>query len=226
MRHHFDFGTDRAVVGDELVRPEAWDALRTRIAGAFALARSPEELERVAKARPELAARARAIDRWLDGKGVGRLASYGVGGGVLEWWLSQLRPERDLVLADYAPETVERLRKLFPGTEVHRRDLRADPPLDADAHLLHRVDTELADAEWHDTLQRFARETLLVVATEVATPRRLANELLTRIRRRHLTRAGWLRTRDAFEALWRDTHDARPLRLHDLEGWALTPRRP
>ncbi len=191
MRHHFDFGTDRAVVGDELVRPEAWDALRTRIAGAFALARSPEELERVAKARPEL-----------------------------------LRPERDLVLADYAPETVERLRKLFPGTEVHRRDLRADPPLDADAHLLHRVDTELADAEWHDTLQRFARETLLVVATEVATPRRLANELLTRIRRRHLTRAGWLRTRDAFEALWRDTHDARPLRLHDLEGWALTPRRP
>ena len=26
------------------------------------------------------------------------------------------------------------------------------------------------------------------------------------------------------EALWRDTHEARPLRVHDLEGWALTPR--
>jgi hypothetical protein len=50
--------------------------------------------------------------------------------------------------------------------------------------------------------------------------------LLLRIRSRRLTRAGWLRTRYAFEALWRDTHDAQPLRLYDLEGWALTPRRP
>ena len=27
LRHHFDFGADRPVVGDDLVRPEAWDAL-------------------------------------------------------------------------------------------------------------------------------------------------------------------------------------------------------
>ena len=65
---------------------------------------------------------------------------------------------------------------------------------------------------------------MLVVATEVATPRRLLQELLLRLRSRGLSRAGWLRTRDAFEALWRDTHDARPLRLHDLDGWALDPR--
>jgi muconolactone delta-isomerase len=73
-------------------------------------------------------------------------------------------------------------------------------------------------------MRRFAAERVLVVATEVATPRRLLYELLLRLRRRHLSRAGWLRTRGAFEALWRETHDARPLRLQDLDGWALTPR--
>jgi hypothetical protein len=66
--------------------------------------------------------------------------------------------------------------------------------------------------------------TILVVATEIATPRRLARELMLRARNRHLTRAGWLRTRGAFETLWSGTHDAEPIRLYDLEGWALTPR--
>ena len=33
MRHHFDFGADRGLVGDDLVRPGAWDALRTQTTG-------------------------------------------------------------------------------------------------------------------------------------------------------------------------------------------------
>ena len=142
---------------------------------------------------------------------------------MLEWWLEQLRPERRLLLADYAPETVERLRELFPAAEVRRHDLLADPPLTADVHLLHRVDTELTDDQWHEALRRFADERVLLVATEVATPKRLVQELLLRLRGRGLTRAGWLRTRGAFEALWRDTHEARPLRLHDLDAWDLAP---
>ncbi len=224
MRHHFDFGPDRAVVGDDLVRAEAWDALRTRTDGAFSVAASREELERTADGRPEIGERARAIERWLEQRDVDALASYGVGGGVLEAWLLRLRPERRLALTDYGPETVERLRALFPEAEVVRHDLLRDAPLGAEAHLFHRIDTELTDEQWRDVLRRFAGETILVVATEVATASRLARELLLRARNRHLTRAGWLRTRGSFEALWRQTHDAESLRLHDLEGWVLTPR--
>jgi hypothetical protein len=226
MRHHFDFGADRTIVGEDLVRPTAWDALRTSTQGAFALARSPAELERAARARGELTERARAIDRWFEDHRVGTVASYGVGAASLEWWLCHISPERSMVLADYAPRTVERLRELFPGVEVCRHDLRTDPPLSADIHLFHRVDTELSDGQWRETLARFAREKVLLVATEVATPRRLAYELLVRARSRRPTRAGWLRTRDAFQTLWQGTHEAQALRLHDLEGWALTPRRP
>jgi hypothetical protein len=224
MRHHFDFGADRAVVGDDLVRPEAWDALRTRTDGTFSLAATREELDRTADARPEIGGRARAIDSWLERQDVRTLASYGVGGAVLEAWLLRLRPERRLLLADYAPATVDRLRRLFPDADVIRHDLVNDAPLAAGAHLFHRVDTELTDEQWRVVLERFAGETILVVATEVATARRVGRELMLRLRNRHLTRAGWLRTRGSFEALWEGTHDAQPLRLHDLDGWALTPR--
>jgi hypothetical protein len=226
MRHYFDFGSERALVGGDLVRPEAWDALRVRSGGPFAMPETRAELELAADEQPELAERARAIDAELVRRRVETVASYGVGAGLIEAWLERLRPERKLVLTDYAPRTVERLRTLFPEAHIHEQNLVRDPPLEADAHLLHRVDTELTNDEWRGLLKRFANERVVIVATEVATLPRLAAELVGRVRRRGLSRAGWLRTRDAFEALWTPTHDACPVDFHDLHGWVLEPRRP
>ena len=169
--------------------------------------------------------RAREIDRWLEENGVGTLASYGVGGGILEWWLRAAAAQS---AGCCSPSTRPRP---WSGCECFSRTPKSTATTSsptrrsqADAHLFHRVDTELSDAEWRETLRRFAGAVVLVVATEVATPQRLLQELLLRLRSRRLSRAGWLRTRGAFEALWRDTHEARPLRLHDLEGWSLEPR--
>ncbi len=226
VRHVYDFGDDRAVVGDDLVRPDAWDALRTQTSGPFAIARDAAELDRMADEHPEVGERARAIDRVLEERGVGTLASYGTGGGLPERWLQRIRPDRRLLLTDYGPETVERLRLLFPGVEVHRHDLLRDEPLEADAHLFHRIDTELGDAEWKQVFSRFAGRTVLVVATEVASTRRIAAEVRKRLQNRHVSRAGWMRNRAAFEALFRATHGARPLTFNDLDGWLLEPRRP
>jgi hypothetical protein len=225
MRHYFDFGPERALVGDDLARAESWDALRVQSSGPFAMPETRAALERAADEQPSLAERARAIDTQLERLGVGTLASYGAGAGVLEIWLERLRSDRRLLLTDYAPQTVERLRTLFPAADVREYDLLREPPLDADAHLLHRVDTELTNDEWRELLRRFADEALVVVATEVATLPRLGAELLGRVRRRGLSRAGWLRTRDAFEALWEPTHDALTVDFYDLAGWVLEPRR-
>jgi hypothetical protein len=226
IRHYYDFGADRAIVGDDLVRPEAWDRLRTETNGVFAIPPTREEFVRKAEERADIAGRARAVDAWLEAKGAEVVASYGVGGASLEWWLHKLRPSRKLVVTDYAEATVKRLEENFPEADVRYHDLSRDQPLPADVHLFHRIDAELSNADWREVFTRFARVPILVVATEVLDLRRLLIELhmRRRMKQRHATKAGFIRSRAAFEALWRQTHTSEPVPMHDLTGWALRPR--
>jgi hypothetical protein len=224
LRHVYDFAEDRALVGDDLVRPEAWDALRTRTSGPFGLPAEREAWIIAAEADGAIGGRADAIDSWLRAAGADSVASYGVGSGALELLLHRRTPGRRLIATDFGPATVARLAGLFPEAEVRTHDLLSAPPLDADVHLLSRVDTELTDDEFRTVLRAFAGERLLVVATAVISPVDAALQILQRLRHRGLTRAGWARNRAAFEALWRPTHDATAIVVHDLAAWDLRPR--
>ena len=212
-------------MGDDLVNPEAWDGLRTTTSGPFALPGKRDEFVHGAENRPELAERARAIDTWLERERVGRLASYGVGAAALEWQLHRLRPTRDLIVTDYGQKTVARLREVFPEATAAVHDLFAGP-VPADMHLFHRVDTELDNDAWTRVFATFADVPVLMVATEILDLKRFLLELRIRplLRARHASRAGFLRTRSALEALWEPTHSGVPLRMYDLQAWALTPR--
>lgn len=224
LRHVFDFAGDRDLVGDDLVRPEAWDNLRTRTSGPFAIPAGRDAWVAAAEANPALVARAQAIHSWLERAGAQSLASYGVGGAPLELLLHRRAPGRRLIATDFGPATVARLAGLFPEAEVREHDLLRAPPIAADVHLLHRVDTELTDDEFRSVLRAFAGERVLVVATAVLTPVDLALTVVQRVLHRRLTRAGWARNRASFEALWRPTHDATALTIHDLAAWDLRPR--
>jgi hypothetical protein len=221
--HYFDFGADRDLVGNDLVRPEAWDALRTKTTGPFAMPDTRESWEAVADEHPILRERAEAIGDVIDSRGGGGIASYGVGGASLECWLKRLSPERPLLIGEYAPDTVERLRSIFSEAEVHHHDLLADPPLEADWHLFHRIDTEFSNAQWRQVLDGFRDQRILVAASEVIGLREAVRELRKGIRRGS-TNSGRLRNRAAFEALWRSSHEAEPVEIADLRGWVLTPR--
>jgi hypothetical protein len=224
LPHRYDFGDDAGVVGDDLLRPDAWDSLRLRTSGPFSIASDRAELERQAEERAEIGDRMRLVDGLLRDRGVRSLASYGVGGALPELWLLRLDSARRLLLTDYAPETVTRLRELLPEAEVHRHDLLADLPLDAGMHMFHRIDTELDNGQWRGVFRRFAEQPILVVATEVLPAREIPRRLRAAVRGRRATRAGWTRTRSAFESLWRRTHRGTHLTLVDLEAWILDPR--
>jgi hypothetical protein len=225
IRHYFDFGEARELVGDDLTRPDAWDALRTHTDGPFAAPHNRQEAERMVAEHREIALRAEALDAWLAREGVGSLASYGVGGATLEASLRALAPQRRLLLGEYAPQTVERLRTIFPEPEVtiELHDLLADAPLPADVHLLHRVDTELRAAQWRAVLRRFDGQRIVFVAAGVVDVRGAVAEIRKGLRR-GATKAGWVRTQPALEALWRDTHIGHRLALPDLPAWVLEPR--
>jgi hypothetical protein len=224
IRHVYDFGDDRALVGDDLVRPEAWDALRTRTNGPFAMADSAEEAERQARAHPELVHRADALAAWLAREEIARMVSYGAGGGALELLVAPHTHAPELVLTDYGPETVARLRRVVPGADVVHHDLLVDAPLEGDLHLFHRIDTEFDNGQLRAILRRFADRHVLVIATGAVTPLEALREVAYRFRNRHVSRAGWRRTAATFEALWRPTHEARRLTVHDLPAWDLRPR--
>jgi hypothetical protein len=225
VRHHYDFGADRAVVGDDLIRPEAWDALRTQTSGPFALAETRAAWESTADEHPELEARARRIGELLDARGVRRLASYGVGGATLECWLKRVSPERELVVTDYAQATVDRLAGIFTEAECMRHDLFEDAALDADVHLFHRVDTEFSNEEWGQVFGRFAGLPVLFVAAGQVDLRGALAEW-RKGRRPGASRAGWVRTRPALERLWARTHSGHAVDVGDLPAWQLDPKLP
>lgn len=215
VRHRFDFGPDSDMVGGDLVRSEAWDALRTKTCGPFALPGTRDALETEVARRADLATRAAAIHDLLP---TGSVASYGVGAAIVE--LTLFRLGRRVMCGEYAPLTVDRLHAVAPELAPVQHDLLVDRPLDADWHLLHRVDTEFTNRQWRVILERFRDQQLLIVASEILPGRRVWNEL-----RRPGVRAGWLRNRAAFERLWRRTHHAERRRAADLHGWLLIPRR-
>ena len=225
VRHHFDFGADRAVVGDDLVRPEAWDALRTQTSGGFALGTTREEWERTADAHPQLGARARRLDALFARRGARRIASYGAGGATIECWLKRVAPDREIVVTDYAPATIERLRPIFAEAECVVHDLATDPPLDADVHLFHRIETEFDNRRWREILARFSGQSVVFVAAGQVGLRGALVEVARGLLPRS-SRAGWVRTRPAIEALWEPTHSAHPVDVGDLPAWELEPKMP
>jgi hypothetical protein len=223
ITHRFDFGDDAAVVGDALRGSVAWDALRTRSAGPFALPATADEL--AARAVSSAArARAAALGAILEREGWTSVASYGAGTAVVEAALLRAAPRLRLVLTEFAPATVARLAQLLPEAAVVPHDLRRDEPVaGVDVHLLNRVDTELDDAAFAQAVERFSTVPVIVVATELLTPRAVVRELLTR-RRPGARAAGLVRSRGAFEAIFRATHTLERIRVDDLDGWLLRPR--
>jgi hypothetical protein len=161
LRHRFAFA--RPLPGG-LDSPDAWDALR-RGDDSFGLPASRVEWE-AAAARSGLEQRAVAVARVAEELGARRVCSYGVGTGMFEWNLHRVAPQLELECTDFAPLAVARLAGHFDAVRLVEHDLRADPPRDADLHLLNRVDTELSDEEWPVVFARF-QEPVLVVASEL-----------------------------------------------------------
>ena len=88
LRHYYNFARDRNVVGNDTTNPGSWDALRVSTSGPSYMVQTREALALAASRQAGIAARARAIDSVL--RGSCRVASYGVGGALLEWWLRSM----------------------------------------------------------------------------------------------------------------------------------------
>jgi hypothetical protein len=206
LRHTYDFGADAARLGPDLVRPGSWAEWEARAAA------------------PELAGRARDIAAIAARLEARTICSHGVGTATLELCVLHAAPRLRLICTDFAPRTVARLRTLFPEADVRVHDLVREEPPAADLHLMHRIDTELTDAEWRAVFPRFRRGPTLFIPGLLLTWAEAARELARRIRAPRATHAGYLRNEDALRALWAPSHTDSRGTVGDLPAFLLTPR--
>lgn len=224
IRRVYDFGAQRANVGESLLSPAAWDAVRT-LPGAFRLQDTRVEWVLTASRSP-FPERARSVVDIARGLGARSVCSHGVGGALLEQQLHELAPDIILTCTDFAPMTVTRLRDLFTGVRVIVSDLRDPDSLpDVDLHLMHRIDQELSEREWHAAFARLAAP-VVFVPSEILTPAQAAKELVRRVLRPRATGAGWFRNESALRALWSPWFEDRSLSIGEEPGYLLTPRAP
>jgi hypothetical protein len=191
--------------------------------GPFELPETRADWEASAR-RGDLRGRALGVAAVARELGAGSLCSHGVGTASLELNLHDAAPGLKLTCTDYAPLTVERLRRLFPEAEVILRDLTDPDPPAADLHLMHRLDAELDDADWRSVFAGIDRPILFVpnVVLDLAGAAREVGRRL--LRRGSLTEAGWFRNEAALRSLWSASHRDRPLTISSARAFLLERR--
>lgn len=217
LQQRYDF---QGELDGSLAGAQAWDQLRSS-SGPFRMARDATDLQAMLAERPDLSERAELI-AWVAGDlGAQTVASYGVGSALMEARLAELVPH--LVVTDFAPETVETLRRLLPQATVEQHDLLRGRPVDAELYVMHRIDTEFRRRQWRRILRAHRRAPIVFVAGG-EFPDDVMKDRLRHWRewRERGVKAGYIRTRDSIEALWARSH--RSERREDLGGWLLTPR--
>lgn len=235
IRTYYDFGPGAEIVGANLLKKSAWDALRTSGLASFSVADEREAWLASFSERDDLRERAHAIVTLCRTRGCTGVLSVGAGVGGLEYFVKTEAPELHVTSTDFAPAATDRLAHVFSECdEVTVFDMMHDPwpTTPGTLFLLHRVDTELSDREWRSCFRRMQAgrvSPVLVVPCEFLTPERRARARRTYLshlrHKRPLTFSGYLRTKTRFMSLWSPSYGLlEELQIGDLTGFLLEAR--
>ena len=224
---------------------ESWDLLRSS-EPLFSIPDTREEWVAVSEHAirkdgqdARLQERAHDIVALLKEKNINSVFSIGAGGAGLEYLIMKAFPELHLVCSDYAPKTVEILKKVFTeAVSVERFDAREDDWLRV-VHstagptlcLMYRVDAQLTDREWRDIFAKMAAEGVvyvLYIPTGFLTLRSLLSRLRSRLRwalaGKQSVFSGYLRTKYTFLSFWQAHYATEELTLGGMSAfWLSTP---
>jgi hypothetical protein len=203
--------------GDDLINRSSWDALRLTCPSdnPFFVYADRHGWQAAAEKNKGLARWAGRLAQHIRARGYSSVVSCGVGGAHLEYWLKHLLPEVDIYCSDYAPQTVERLRQVFPEA----REITVFDMLNGawnvvpgkTLYLMHRVDAELDDAQWPYIFRKMHQagvKDIVFVPCGLLTPwiylKNILKPLLYRLIGRRLVFSGYLRTEHAFRSIFQE----------------------
>jgi hypothetical protein len=234
LPHFYGFEPGSVEKGGSLGSAASWDMLRESDQdGSFGFGSSRAQWAQRARSHAFLAEHAACIVGLLRGWNARQLVSVGVGTAMLEYLIKSAAPDVVLRCGDFAPHSLERLRRFFPECDsIEMMDLR-DPTWATDPSavlLLNRVDTELNDLEWKEVFRRLHRsqiERIIFIPCELLTANLAFHELrglATAVRRRRrLAHAGYIRTEGRLLELFANLYTrTRSPTAGRLPVWALT----
>jgi hypothetical protein len=238
MKHYYYFGKKADALGESLIRPDSWDALRTADSGSqddFLMPETRMAWEEKSLGNVVLNGRADALTDFLRPR-YRRVYSYGVGCAFLEYLLKKRDPMLFVRCSDFTPRTIERLKKVFiEADEIVLFDMLSgtwDNGGSNCIHMFHRVDTEFDDRQWRDIFKRMSRagiEHVLFIPSEYLTVKRIVVQkikyFLYSWTGRKMTFSGFLRTKERFVSLVSEFYDiVQVVKVGDLTGLLLKLR--
>ncbi len=167
---------------------KSWELLREEGDEDFSIEKSVEQYRENCGKAVGYGQSAKFISNLLKKYKYNRVASLGIGKGVLEWHLKKNNPELYLIGTDYTESAIRSLQNVF--TECDRLevfDIKKDnfKKLNTDCVIMYRVSTEFDYKEWCDIFTKMYEDgikNIIFVPTELLNLKLFVFEKLRHIR--------------------------------------------
>lgn len=143
------------------------------------------------------------VIEFIRSKGFKRVFSVGVGIGGLEYQIKKNMPEIEMVCSEYAPKSVEMLKKVFTEADkIIEFDIKDEwGVIDKDTLvIMYRIDPHLTDKEWIRLFKTIPAENVLFIPNAFLTIKLAIKELWNRNKG---VFSGYVRTKKGYIFLWK-----------------------
>lgn len=216
--------------------PEDWDLLRLHD-DHFTISESREEWLKSAEGLVKKDGQSGAHLKFSDDvanyikkmPNIKHVFSVGVGGGGLEYQIKKKLPYIKLTCSEYAPKSVEMLKKVFiEADEIIEFDIKKQWPKISDDTLviINRVEPHLTNAEWKDVFKKCGAKNVLFIPNTFVTIRGIFNRIFSRIKnwKKNYVFGGHLRSKMGFISFWEDIYDYTEINFYGYTGFLLNKK--
>ena len=215
-RHWYYFGeySSKVLKGKKLNK-DNWNILRNAdMDKNFSIEETVEEYDKNCRLEESYRNVAEILCDEFDRKKSYNIASVGVGKGILEWHIKNMRPDIKVTCTDYTEEALKKLKKVFRKADALLcfDMLKDDWSMlnQYDYVILYRVSTEFSFSEWKKIFEQMSEkqiEHVVFIPTGLDTYKNMLLELsghLVRImRKKKDIFCGWLYSENEFRRMWK-----------------------
>lgn len=211
IKHYFAFDSKAAEnMHSDSLDMENWEILRTYDEGGyFALERSRTEWIKNCEKAIDYKETAEKIKCIIEKNGWRKMASLGIGKGVLEYHLKKMCPQLALECTDYTRKSLELLKGLFEECDkfsifdVAKDDFSVFN--DCDVILMYRISTEFTKTQWNEIFYKMYTagiKNIIFVPANLLTwdiaVKEKAHYVVNMIRHKKNIFCGWMYSRNEF----------------------------